>query len=694
MPRDFVRFLPNQRVDLPDFVAIQTNARTDTRSSFLHLLFARNRTDTRVKKILGGFQCTEDGGGPSSIVEVNRGGATGFEILDTGAEDKGAFFGLDGPSVQNIDFTGRPASTYTIFVRFVQDQGELGARVFWNDNTQAEDVDSIDTRLIVSWDVRAETASPGSEWQRVADVVWNGVSISNGDITHRRRMFFEGDEDGGFAHEWGDGVNDRDADRGQHGVHDLYDFVHMVRRQFEEIMGGGQKYYEIPAINLADHIADSSDPHGPTLTQTSLTVTSDFTVEDGLGGTDMFRVTADEIYIGHLNAVDIFVGGNLSTMTLDVIGGGAWALANMDDFDWDSAGDPSADWEVRVGGGVRFEADAVLFGSTTMYFTSASGGMLFEAFAGDFSVLADDGNVDVTASTAMFLTANSGLMELIAGGAAGFRVESPSGDSDIDASGGDLFLRAFTNVEVTAGNDFVMDVDGGEVMRLDVDESWFGRGNLGEMEFEFATDFRIVDATPWYKPATNAWVGNIPNTPASTGLDAVWIMESLSKMPGVLRSMTGRQLAGWLDADDVEAGKVTVGNYYFSCSTAGVDGCEVFVPLAAFGVPNGALLDRIEVNGESFGTDGTIEVWLRRTTVNGGQVNTTLANDVDVAAAGPLIVVLSGINTVIDYDTYAYELHIESRNDGGVANSGRVYDAQVRWGMPAVIPKISADIDY
>ena len=250
MSRDFVNLLSNERVDLLDFIALQRNARSDNRSGLLHFLFSNDVADAAIKRLLTPFVITEDGGGPAATIDVTPGAGLGLEILPDLTKDKGVVFGLDSTSVQVLDFTARPGATYTVYIRFVQDPGVPGARVFWDAGGAVETVDSIDTRLVVGWDVRAETSSPGDEYIPIGEVVWDTVSIDTADITHERHMYFEGDEATTFAFEWGDGGSDRAATRAVDGIHDLYTFVHFVKRQLSEIIGGGQREWEVPTTNL------------------------------------------------------------------------------------------------------------------------------------------------------------------------------------------------------------------------------------------------------------------------------------------------------------------------------------------------------------------------------------------------------------------------------------------------------------
>ena len=263
--RDFVRFEPNQRVDLPDFLAIQRNIRSDHRQSWSGSLFGSDLTTAAfARKLLSTWGVTEDGGGPAATVDITPGNAFGLEELPDSSTDRGVIFGaLDNPGVKVLDFTGLPPATYTVWIRFVQDPASPGARVFWNDNTAAEDVDSINTRLVVDWDVTRAILTPGAEWQAIADVVWNGVTIATADITLTRNMFFEGDEVGGFADVWGGG-SDRDLNRAVFGVQDFYTWVQAVRAQMRDIVDTTGNWFDAPATDLAltaAHIALAVDAH-------------------------------------------------------------------------------------------------------------------------------------------------------------------------------------------------------------------------------------------------------------------------------------------------------------------------------------------------------------------------------------------------------------------------------------------------
>ncbi|MAD95941.1 MAG: hypothetical protein CMB99_01305, partial [Flavobacteriaceae bacterium] len=274
---DLVRFEPNERVDIPDFNAIQQNARSAIRDAFNTLAFGATGTFTE-SRVLGGWQVTQDGGGPAATVDVAYGTALGMEELPDTTIEYGTALGRLLTATQTIDFTGQPNNTYGVYVRFSHTSGVTGNRIFWNADTSAEEVGTINTRNVADWDVTFSLASPGNEYFQIADVVWAGATVATGDITHTRDMFFEGHETGGFASVWGDGGNDRNTDRGQYGARDLYTWVQAVRRQLRDVIGESQ-WYAVPNTDLAltaTHIAQSTDAHTASPTWTGTVTALDF----------------------------------------------------------------------------------------------------------------------------------------------------------------------------------------------------------------------------------------------------------------------------------------------------------------------------------------------------------------------------------------------------------------------------------
>jgi hypothetical protein len=284
--RDLVRFEPAERCDLPDFEVVQRNAHSEARSAFSHLLFGGDAI-----KVLGGWDVTPSAP-PDAFVSIAAGTAVTTEEREDGTFEYGVTVGLEGDPSQVLDFTGKPNGTYGVWVRFIHTAGEVGNRVFWNATTGMEEVTAIDTRNVAGWDAQLNLVSPGTEYFKVASVIWGGATVSSANIGGTRDMFFEGDEGAGFPQVWGDGANDRSNFRGYDGLMDLYTWVHAVRRQLEDIIGGAQRWFEVPDYTLQDaqdHFLDTVDAHSSSPTWTgTLTLSQAPNFAPTLAGTARF----------------------------------------------------------------------------------------------------------------------------------------------------------------------------------------------------------------------------------------------------------------------------------------------------------------------------------------------------------------------------------------------------------------------
>jgi len=292
--RDLLRVEATERLDKPDLDALQRNSRSDTRTSVTTLLFAAATVD----KVMSGWQITANGPA-DALFNVAAGTMVGVETLDDGSDEHGLLYGLESTASVSVDLTGQPVSppVYNVYIRFVHNPGVAGTRIFWDDDASQEASSSINTREVAGWSATAATASPGSDWIKIGEIDWDGAAVQAGDITHLRDMFFEGDEDGAFADAWGDGVNERNSDRGQYGIGDLYTWVQAVRRQIKDIIGSGA-WVDGPATDLVAvgaHVADTSDPHGATLTQTNLDVLTTLDVSGGTTVVDTNGVTVSGV---------------------------------------------------------------------------------------------------------------------------------------------------------------------------------------------------------------------------------------------------------------------------------------------------------------------------------------------------------------------------------------------------------------
>ena len=247
--RDKVNFESQQRVDLGDIRATINNITKDMRRSF-HLFLYGIGSDN--KRHIAGFRVTASGT-PDSFVTIDDGVATGAEKLNDDDIEYSVIYGADTVTERQLDFSALANGTYSVWLRYSADPGEPGVRVFYNPDTDGEEAQAVNTRIVHDWDVQISASSPGTEWQELAEVVWDGATIASGDITDKRHTFFEGNADTSWDDEWGDGANDRNSDRSRFGIHSLYDWVHGVRRQIQDIIGNpgsGAKWYLVPPIDL------------------------------------------------------------------------------------------------------------------------------------------------------------------------------------------------------------------------------------------------------------------------------------------------------------------------------------------------------------------------------------------------------------------------------------------------------------
>ncbi len=415
--RDLVRFLPNERVDIPDFEAVQRNTRSDYRSQWYGLLWGGLTTASFLVKVFEGFEVTEDSGGASALIEIAGGTAAGGEELPDGDVEFGVIFGREVQTSQTLDFTGQPNNTYTIYVRYAMTPGVAATRVFWNATDEEEDVDVIETRNVVDWDAVYATSSPGDEWVPIAEVVWGGSTISNSNITDTRQLFFEGKVSTSYVHTWGTS-DDRQADRAEYGVTSLWRWVHAVRRQLEEIFDSalGTKWYAEPPYSLQegrDHEDTASDPHGATLTQTTIEVGTFIDIEQSLlldsagGDPPVVRaiVTSSDLWGGH----DPDASYNSGVMVLDndyPTASSKWALTGGG---LASAVTASAIARVDVEGSDSSNGGEIVGLLCHFYYTTAASDMGCDVILQEVDLT--DGTVTDLATLALTLNSTGGLTQ-------------------------------------------------------------------------------------------------------------------------------------------------------------------------------------------------------------------------------------------------------------------------------------------
>lgn len=268
--RNRVRVESNQRIDKPDFEALQLGAHLAVRYALRGLLFG---TDAPASvAVVSSWTLTAAG----SQLSIVPGRSVAGEVMPDGTVQDGHVLGEDGDASQTLDFVGEPAATYGIYVRADFSPGVSGSRIFWNAATEVEDAAAIDTREVSGWNAVASATALGDGYVRIGTVVWNGAaftSVTRADAPH----LLEGTLDSSGVEAvaaWGDGANDRDVDRASYGVQSLVRAFGLIRRQLKDIVGAASGHWgsAVPTSLTAAkaHIDTTTDPHGsaPTWTGT------------------------------------------------------------------------------------------------------------------------------------------------------------------------------------------------------------------------------------------------------------------------------------------------------------------------------------------------------------------------------------------------------------------------------------------
>ena len=203
--KSLVKVHPNERIDLPDFAAVQDNTRAEARESTQYewaggkrwgkpggpvgnapnpsgfhahdYWFSTNvlgAVDAMLPDSLTGLdKCTFHKpfliglGGANEVARIHRGNAiVGVYDTDVTPEtEHGVHIGDDdGPLTIDVDFTGKPAtvsspiasSIYVFYVSASFDDTSTSARVFWNNAASNEVSQSVSTRRSVGWNVHVE----------------------------------------------------------------------------------------------------------------------------------------------------------------------------------------------------------------------------------------------------------------------------------------------------------------------------------------------------------------------------------------------------------------------------------------------------------------------------------------------------------------------------------------------------------
>lgn len=265
--RNRVRFESNERVDKPDIEALQLGVHIALRYAVRGLLLGTDAGSAVA--VTSRWTLTTLG----TVLTVTPGRAVVGETMADASVEGGHIVGEDGDPSQSIDFNGDPANTYGIWVRADFSAGVSGSRIFWNAVTETEDAAAIDTREVSGWRVVRATSSPGAGYAQVGAVVWNGAAFTStssaGLHAYEGLLSAAGAETG---NQWGDGANDRNADRATYGVQSLFKGLALVRRQLKDMIGavGGHWGSTVPVSLTATktHVDTTTDPHGSAPTWT------------------------------------------------------------------------------------------------------------------------------------------------------------------------------------------------------------------------------------------------------------------------------------------------------------------------------------------------------------------------------------------------------------------------------------------
>lgn len=228
---DLLRVESNERVDLGDFQFLAGDC-VDAMGRVVSANFLTSPTGQRAW-IVSGFAITNP---TAKQLQVTRGVA--ILARRDGAQIHHGMITAEGDALKIIDLNSYASATYGVYVRFEYVDGASASRIFWDaSGAGTEFAQVINTRQQANWSVRVEQSDPGGEWFKIGEVVQSSMAI-----TDERDFYFEGKVDDSYAFTWGDGANDRDADRAEYGVQDLRTFTDAVRRRLHELSGGDGWY--------------------------------------------------------------------------------------------------------------------------------------------------------------------------------------------------------------------------------------------------------------------------------------------------------------------------------------------------------------------------------------------------------------------------------------------------------------------
>jgi len=305
-----VRWDTDQRVDLPDVLALQDLRLQDLRRTHRHLFLGKVADATRV---IRGFSVEPEGPPSTRVVVTMDLGASGHasfmgaEARGGGKFERGALGGgkdandnLEGPATFTLDFAGEPNAVYEVKVRLAlnQNPGITDNRAFWNPALNIEQIRVTDTRFVPHWEI-AYQGHADPDWVLLAEVNWTGGTISASDITDKRDLALEGEPNATLtvADKWthadqtettGVGDFDRSDDRGDPdiGMSGVWEMLRGLARQIQDIKGareGDQRFDWYSRVHAPPAFRTGAVPKADEITKSLRTMdVITFTVADGL----------------------------------------------------------------------------------------------------------------------------------------------------------------------------------------------------------------------------------------------------------------------------------------------------------------------------------------------------------------------------------------------------------------------------
>lgn len=217
----------NERIDLGDFTYLaQTSLLGVSRS--LPEMFLTDPAKSQMW-IVRGFTLSNPSG---QVLSVSGGAA--LLALRQGAQVSYGMATSDGAATQALDLSSYAAGTYSVYVRFILSADTFDTRTFYRASGGGEEYgQSVSTRLNGAWELAVRNITPGEEWLQIGTVTAPSMAL-----TDTRPLYFEGRVDQGTSSGWGT-AQDRDPDRGAHGVTDLQTALAALRQGLEDIKGPG-----------------------------------------------------------------------------------------------------------------------------------------------------------------------------------------------------------------------------------------------------------------------------------------------------------------------------------------------------------------------------------------------------------------------------------------------------------------------